>query len=149
MSSEKEEDKASEALSLVVVGELVSAGGVKRTGDGKAVSSFEPTDVSWGRSGFRRSVKNGCDLIASIPLPLAGSPPSRAKGSTTCTRQAVRLVFFQQKIPHSNTHQQLFDEIPRVLRKAGREIVLEVDDLLKHEILSPGLERWSTCEELV
>ena len=36
-----------------------------------------------------------------------------------------------------------------MLRKAGRKVVLKVDDLLKHEIFGPSLERWSTREELV
>ena len=36
-----------------------------------------------------------------------------------------------------------------MLRKAGRKVVLKVDDLLEHEILGPGLERRSTREELI
>lgn len=45
-------------------------------------------------------------------------------------------------------HQQLFDKVLRVRGKAEWKLVLEVDDLLEHEVLCPRLERRPASEHL-
>lgn len=34
-------------------------------------------------------------------------------------------------------------------REAGWKVVLEVDDLLKHEVFGPRLEGWTSSENLI
>lgn len=85
-------------------------------------------------------VKNGCRLIASIPSPL---PPSRSVGSRTfvCNTQTSTTESLGRDRAKGKAHEELLHEIFRVGREFGREVVLELDNLLEDEVLCSSLER--------
>lgn len=84
-------------------------------------------------------VKNGCRLIASIPSPL---PPSRSVGSRTfvCNTQTSTTESLGRGRAKGKAHEELLHEIFRVGREFGREVVLELDNLLEDEVLCSSLE---------
>lgn len=96
--------------------------------------------------GGSEAVKKGWALMAATP---SGPPPSRSRGSTICKSARATRQRREEDEGKARAYQQLLDQVLGIWWKAERELILEVDDLLKHEVLCTSLEGRPASKDLV